>query len=87
MKTLIIYDNEGYIIQQITGAYRKPVGVPYLEIEIPIDKYVEKVDVSNNTVVYKDLPKTEFELQKLEIEKLKKDIADLTMELAVGGVK
>lgn len=87
MKTLIIYDNEGYIIQQITGTYRKPVGLPFIEVEIPINKYAEKIDMSTNTVVYKDLPKTEFELQKLEIEKLKKDIADLTMELAAGGIK
>lgn len=87
MKTLIIYDKEGCIIQQITGSYRKPVGIPFIEVEIPAGKYIEKVDVANNAVVYKDLPKSEFELQKLEIEKLKKDVADLTMELAVGGVK
>lgn len=63
MKTLIIYDTTGYIIQQITGSYRVPIGIPYLELDEAIckGKIIDKIDinVTPNVPIFIDLSKTE----------------------------
>ncbi len=88
MKTLIIYDNEGYIISTRQGqpSPRKPVGVPYLEVEIPEGKQIKitdgiGVDVTKtpHEVILEDIPPT-------EIEELKKVVADLTEVVLLGGM-
>lgn len=75
MKTLVIYDNEGYIISMRSGSPepRKPIGVPYLYVEIPKGKRVVSVDTSLKThkMVLEDIEKTELELIKEDIELLK----------------
>lgn len=77
MKTLIIYDNEGSIIQQITGSYRVPVGIPYLEIEVPPGKIVVAVNVETKEPIFEDIPKSEIELLKEENTELKLALAEL----------
>jgi len=37
-KTLIIYDAEGYIISQMGGNVREPVGIPFMWVETPKGK-------------------------------------------------
>ncbi|MBW6408953.1 hypothetical protein [Clostridium weizhouense] len=101
MKTLIIYDNTGYILMQQTGSYKVPEGgIQYLEAEIPKGKMVKGVNVETKELVLEDIPKTEMELLKeelsqnakemakkdLAIEQLQKDVADLTKQI-VGGIK
>lgn len=88
MKTLIIYDNEGYIlsIRQGQPSPRLPVGVPYLEVEIPQGKQIKivdgiGVDVSKtpHELILEDIPPT-------EVDTLKNQIADLTYQLMIKGV-
>ena len=88
MKTLIIYDNEGYIITTMQGqpSPRVPVGVPYLEVEIPQGKQIKitdgiGVDITKtpHEVILKDIPKT-------ELDEVKEKLADLTELVMLGGV-
>jgi hypothetical protein len=62
LKQLIIYDNEGYVISQATGDVRTPVGVPYMLVEVPTKKYIERIDVIdplNHVPVFADIAKSE----------------------------
>jgi hypothetical protein len=73
MKTLIIYDNTGFILSQMQGAVREPVGINYIYIDIPKNKNVIGVDVTNevHVPIYEDLPKdliTLLEERQLETE-------------------
>lgn len=87
MTTLIIYDNEGTILLQQTGNYKIPQGgVQYLLTEIPEGKLAVSIDVENKKVILKDMPKTETSILKDEIDQLKSDMADLMMEIAMGGL-
>ncbi|MBN1077696.1 hypothetical protein [Clostridium botulinum] len=100
MKTLIIYDNTGYILMQQTGSYRVPEGgVQYLEIEISTGKMVKSINVDKKEAILEDIPKSQMELlqeelaqntkemakKDLAIEQLQKDLADLTKQIANGG--
>lgn len=92
MKTLIIYDAKGYIISNITGSYRVPTGVPFLEIEIPQGKRIATIDgigvdvsVTPHQVILEDTPLDEIELLKAENQQIKKSMAELA-ELILGGM-
>lgn len=82
-KTLIIYDNEGYILQTITGFYRVPVGIPYLEVEIPQDKIVKSINVETKELILEDRPKSENQLIKEKQEEL--ELAVLELAEMIGG--
>lgn len=84
--TLIMYDTTGYVLQQITGAYRVPQGVPFLEVEVPQGKRIKYtdgigVDVSKtpHEVILEDIPPS-------EIDQLKQTVADLTEIVLNGGI-
>ncbi len=88
MKTLIIYDNEGYIISTRQGqpSPRVPVGIPYLEVEIPEGKRIKITDgigvdvtVTPHEVILEDIPPTEIELLKEQQQELSDTIAALIM--------
>lgn len=86
MKTLIIYDSKGYVLSNITGSYRVPNGVPFLEVEIPLGKQLKYtdgigVDVSKtpHEVILEDIPLS-------EIDQLKQAVADLTEIVLSGGI-
>lgn len=74
IKTLIIYDTTGYIIQQMSGSYRVPVGIPYLEIDMDNykGKIIDKIDVSvtPNVPIFMELPKTELQIAQEKIANL-----------------
>lgn len=93
MKTLIIYDSQGYIITSITGSYRVPAGVPFLEVEIPEGKQIKYtngigVDVTKtpHQVILEDIPPSEMELLKTENQQIKQSMAELA-ELILGGMQ
>lgn len=91
MKTLIIYDSQGYIITSITGSYRVPTGIPYLEVEIPVGKQVKSgigvdVSVTPHEIILEDIPPSEMELLKTKNQQIKQSMAELA-ELILGGMQ
>lgn len=85
MKTLIIYDNEGYIIQQITGNYRVPIGIHYLEVEESTytGKMIKSVNVETKELVLEDIPLSEIELSNQRISELENALIELAS--LIGG--
>lgn len=92
MKTLIIYDNEGYIISTRQGQPipRVPVGVPYLEVEIPDGKQIKYTDgigvdvsVEPHEVILEDIPPTEIDKIRADMNE---SVMELTMLIAMGGM-
>jgi hypothetical protein len=72
MKTLIIYDTAGNLIKVVTGTYNVPVGIPYLEVEVPTGKQLKGVDtsVTPNVPIYEDIPKTDIEILQETVDAL-----------------
>lgn len=68
---LVVYDNNGTIYFAGTGK-ETPVGIPYLEIEIPDGKYLDKIDtsVTPHEPVFKEYPKSELELLRERVTEL-----------------
>lgn len=89
MKTLVVYDNEGIIVYQRSGTYRIPVGLPYLELEVPEGKLVSSIDISEtpHQVVFEDLPPNEMQLLNNKITEQEQAITELTKIIATlqGG--
>jgi len=87
MRTLVIYDVTGYLIQVMSGNVREPVGIPFVWVEVPAGKYVERVDVSGeqHEVMLMDIPKTpeQLQIEALQAKQQASDIAiaELTMLL------
>lgn len=85
MKTLIIYDEVGYVIQQIMGSYHMPQGVPFLEVNIPEGKQIKLTDgigvdvsVTPHQVILEDIPPTEIDILKEDTS----TIAEMTATVA-----
>ena len=76
-RILVIYDNTGFIVSQMSGAVREPVGIPFMWVDVPDGKYVVRIDVSTetHTPVFEDCPKS-------EIDQLKEQIDALTIAMA-----
>lgn len=88
MKTLIIYDNTGYIFLQITGSYQTPQGgVQYIETEIEDGKILKSVDVTvtPNVPIYENIPLSETELLKQKVAEQESALIELAT--LVGGTK
>lgn len=86
MNTLIIYDSTGYIITEMSGAVREPVGVPFLWVEIPIGKRIKITDgisvditVTPNVAILEDIPKTEIQL-------MQDTQSQVVLSLVLGGL-
>ena len=82
-KTLIVYDLSGTIIQQITGFYQVPNGVPYLEIEIQQGKRPISVNIETKEVIYEDIPPSDIEVVQDKISILTEENEKLKQELAL----
>lgn len=81
--TLVIYDTTGYILQQMNGNVREPVGVPFLWIEIPEGQYVSSVDVNSEipVPVFKKYGSFDYENATLEEVKAHQiELSKLTLE-------
>lgn len=88
MKTLITYDETGYVLSNITGFYKTPVGVPFLEVEIPQGKRLKITDgigvdvsVTPHQVILEDIPPTEIEVLKQKQQEL-----ELTLDSLLSDV-
>jgi hypothetical protein len=95
MDTLIIYDNEGYILSTRSGqpAPREPIGVPFLWVDIPEGKRIKTTDgigvdtsVTPHQVILEDIPPTEIEIQQEIINTLGQEITDIKLQLLLGGM-
>ena len=71
MNTLIIYDETGYVISQMSGSVREPQGIPFLWVNIPTGKQIKLTDgigvdvsVTPNVAILEDIPKTDIEMKK-----------------------
>lgn len=86
MQTLIIYDNEGFIISQMQGSsLREPVGIPHLWVEIPQGKSLASIDVlvMPNVPIFEELPKTETQLLQEKLDLMQAAIDELIL---AGGI-
>lgn len=83
----IIYDETGFPISQMQGSdLYTPIGIPYLDVEIPEDKYIIGIDitVNPNVPIFVDFPKSETQLLKEENIDIKLALAELA-EIVAGG--
>ena len=88
MKTLVIYDNEGYILSVRQGEPqpREPIGVPFLWVEISEGKILKgigeigvDVSVSPNVPIFDDVQPSETEKLKAQLDDQEQAIAELSM--------
>ena len=79
MRTLIVYDETGYIIFQGSGDVREPVGIPFLWVDVPKGKRIVGVDVSvsPNVAILGDIPKNETQLLKEQVDSLTIAMAEM----------
>lgn len=81
-KTLVIYDLNGSIIgSPITGFYKVPNGVPYIEIVVPNGKYVIGVNIETKEPIFDDIPLSETELLSNKIDILEAEKEELKSKL------
>lgn len=89
METIIIYDNNGTIFYQASGAVQEPVGLQHLMVVVPAGQMVQRIDttVEPHTPVFVEIPRPQIEVEvetiKADNEMLKMMVADLG--LMVGG--
>lgn len=80
---LVIFDSTGTTYFAGTG-YKTPSGtLSCLEIEVPEGKYLNGVDTSVDPPqpIFKDIPKTETEKLKEEVEMLKGSILEMSKDV------
>lgn len=85
MKTLIIYDQDGYIFTQVAGDYRVPNGIPHLEVDIPEGKFLSAVDTSitPNVPIFTEGQKSETDAIKERLEATEQMLLQIMMEGAM----
>ena len=72
----VIYDSKGTIFMQGSG-FSKPEGdLAYMEVSVPDNQYLVKMDTSKDPVepVFADYPKSEMELMKEQLEQQQADL-------------
>lgn len=73
MKNLVIYDELGKIFSITQEPYVLPQGIRYyLEVEVPEGKKIMSIDVTRipHVAVLEDIPPTELEMTREQINKL-----------------
>lgn len=86
MKTLIIYDNTGYIYLNMSGDYRLPEGgVQFLEVDSDIheNKIIKSVNVDTKELVLENIPLSETEILKQKVAE--QEAAIIELAALVGG--
>ncbi|MGX4600236.1 hypothetical protein [Faecalimicrobium sp. JNUCC 81] len=86
-KTLIVYDHDGEVILNISGNYRIPNGLPYLEIKVPDGKYVVSVNVETKEPIYEDIPKSQTEILEDKISILNEQNSKLLLDKAKNEIQ
>lgn len=90
MDVLVSYDLEG-TIQKIEGGseLKDPVGIPFLKVNIPEGKKLERVDVTviPNEPVFIDLPKSDIEKLQEGLNVSKQDNTDVSEIILDLGIR
>ena len=83
--SLVIYDVVGTVIRVTNGNPQDPVGIPFMYVEVPKGKYIEKIDVSGeeHTPVFLDLKKNEIQILQEKVDELTIMLGDALLE---GGI-
>lgn len=85
---VVIYDTNGKIWYNGSGM-GEPVGLPFLNVEIPEGHYLERIDVSGDTPtpVFVPYPKSEMELLQERVTELESQNKALVegINLATGA--
>lgn len=73
---LIIYDSKGKIFYEGTGSPVPEGNLSYMEVTVPDNNYIVKMDMSKNPVepVFAEYPKTDIELMKAQLEQQQADL-------------
>lgn len=72
----VIYDSKGTIFMQGSG-FGIPEGtLSYIEVSVPDNQYLVKIDTSKDPVepVFADYPKSEMQLMKEQLEQQQADL-------------
>lgn len=83
-KFLVVHDTTGRILTILGGNPLpiEPIGVPFKWVEIPKGKILTSIDVEKEEAVFEDIPKT-------ELEKMRADLDNAILELSMmymGGM-
>ena len=72
----IIYDSKGKIFMQGSGFPVPEGALSYMEVTVPDNSYIVKLDMSKNPVepVFAEYPKTDIELMKDQMEQQQADL-------------
>jgi hypothetical protein len=84
-KYLIIYDATGYIISQMAGDVREPIGIPFIWIEVPEGKRIISINPETNEPIFEDLPVPEIQQLKEQIAMQEQAILELSMMIGGGN--
>jgi len=85
MKTIAIYDNTGKIFSMFNAGKEVPVGLQFVEFEVPQGYYVVSVDVANKQPIFKELPKNAEQIMEMDVLELRMAVLELT-DLVLGGM-
>lgn len=72
----VIYDSKGTIFMQGSG-FSKPEGnLVYMEVSVPDNQYLAKIDTSKDPVepVFAEYPKSEMQLMREQLEQQQADL-------------
>ena len=72
----VIYDSKGTIFMQGSG-FSKPEGnFTYMEVSVPDNQYLVKIDTSKDPVepVFAEYPKSEMQLMREQLEQQQADL-------------
>lgn len=79
MKTLIIYDDTGYIYMQMIGSYRIPQGgLNYIEIDEELYKYkkIKSVNIETKELILEDIKPSEIEILEQNLNETQSLLAE-----------
>lgn len=96
MKTLIVYDDSGYLLSMRSGDSdpREPIGVPFLWVDVPKGKKVAASDegivvdtsVTPHQVIFEDVPPSEVDMLRQQVTELQDALVEIADMVAGGAV-
>lgn len=77
MNTLVIYDSTGFIISQMSGDIREPIGIPFMWVEIPQNKRLIGINTAKNphVPVFEDIAPSETDIINERIQEINDKMA------------